>query len=59
MTGHAEMPEFEFNPEEISAIVGYLETTALAMNWRLLQNRLREGNAANARLVAFNAKVRI
>ena len=26
VTGHGEMPEFEFTPEEVSAIVGYLET---------------------------------
>lgn len=26
VTGHNNMPEFEFSPDEISAIVGYLET---------------------------------
>lgn len=26
VTGHNDMPEFEFTPEEISAITGYLET---------------------------------
>lgn len=29
VTGHKDMPEFEFTPDEISAIVGYLEALRL------------------------------